>query len=159
MTVATVVRRHFDVGVRGREVYDGDGKEEKLFEGGLAEAIAFAKAIPFAERLEVTLETDDNFYGPDDFDYLTVDGVAPRPLELVHGSMIVRVTVAALNQLRTGLSPMASPMSIIAQHLDQVQAVIRGKQVAGLIVEEADGRRVLTIDAGDLADCQAPSAS
>lgn len=151
MTTATLVRRHLGAEKRAREHYDGDVEETVLFEGDFAEAIARAKALSAAERLEVTLETAENFYGPADFDHLTVDGLPTRPLEMAHGSMWIRVTAAALDRLRGDMSPLAPPMSIITEHLDEVQAVVRRKQAAGDIATEPDGRRVLTIDLTDLA--------
>lgn len=151
MTTATLVRRHQGVQMRARDYCDGDVEETVLFEGDFSEAIARAKALPAAERLEVTIETEDNFYGPADFDHLTADGLPLRQLEMAHGSMWIRVTVPALEQLRGDLSRMAPPMSIITERLDEVQAIVRRKQAAGEIVEEGDGRRVLTIDVGDVA--------
>ncbi|KKC24437.1 hypothetical protein WP12_19290 [Sphingomonas sp. SRS2] len=137
--------------MRARDYCDGDTEEQVLFHGELVDAIAAARALPLAERRDVTLETDENFYGPADFDHLTVQGLPLRTLEMAHGSMWIRVTVAALEQLRGDLSRMAPPMSIITERLDEVQAIVRRKQTAGEIADESDGRRVMTIDVADLA--------
>lgn len=150
MTAATLVRRSFGASQRAREYYDVDIEPVILFDGELADAIRAAQAIPVAERYDVTLETEDQIYSANDFDSLTPDGVLPRDLDMMHGSLTVRVTAAAIEQLRGGLSRLMSPMSIVGEHLDAVQAIVKRKQASGDILD-LDGKRVLLIDLADLA--------
>lgn len=148
MTTATLVRRHLGVKTRARETYTEHQEPEVLFEGELAGAIEAAKAIPTADRLEVTLETEQALYGPEDFDYLTPDELIARDVDLAHGSSTIRIEAAAFALLR-GDRKLATPMAVVGEHLDLLNPIVVRKSAAGE-VEEADGKRLIRVTAADI---------
>jgi hypothetical protein len=147
MTQATLVRKRMLAKIRGN---DGISipQAEILFKGPLADAIAAARAIPAAERLEVTLETEDAYYGPDDFDEMTPDHLPLRDFDIVEGRSIVRLEKGALELLR-GDRRMMPPASIINDQIDVVTAILRHKKTID-DVEELDGKRMIRITATDI---------
>lgn len=149
MTKAALVRARHGAKTRARETYDTDVEVDTLYDGDLAGAILAARAIPAAERRDVTIRTAAAFYGPDDFDTMTPDELPLRDLDMIHGSGIVRIEREALEQLRGDRTGAVPPMSIVNDHIDTVTAIVRHKQVTE-DVEELDGKRLIRITAADI---------
>ena len=123
--------------------------EEELFRGDLDDAIAAAVAIPANDRSWLSLVTDVGTFTPQEFETLA-SGAAFADVDLVHGSILIRVTAAALNHLRGALPLPIPAMDVISDHLDALNVVVRRKQKAGQIIWENE-RRIVVIDAADLA--------
>lgn len=148
MSTATLVRTHLGAKTRARETYETDPQVETLYEGDLPGAIAAAKAIPAAERLNVSLRTGEAHYGPDDFDTMTPDNLPLADHDLIDGSNIVRLEKSALELLR-GDRRMMPPASILNEQIEVITVILRHKKTIQ-DVEELDGKRLIRITAADI---------
>lgn len=150
MVAATLIRRSLGVKTLARENYTIAAEPEILFDGELAGAIAKAQALPWRERLDVTLETEGAFFGPDDFDAMTPEAVPFRDLDMIDGSGMIRVEKAALEMLHGGRPSLVPPMAIVQAHLETLTAIVSHKKLTSDF-EDADGRRLVRITAADIA--------
>lgn len=151
MTTATLVRRRLGATSRAGSYADDDTIEpEIIFKGELCAAIERARALPWRERAEVTLETEGAFFGPDDFDVMTAEAVPFRDLDMIDGSGLIRIEAGALEQLQGGRPGLVPPMAIVQAHLETLTAIVSHKKLTSDF-EEADGKRLVTITAADIA--------
>ena len=148
MSTATLVRTHHGAAKRARETYETDPKVEILYEGDLDGAIAAARALPPPHRVNVRIETDDYFYGPEHFDTMSADNLPLSDHDLIDGSNIVRLEKGALEHLR-GDRRMMPPASILNEQVEVITAILRHKKTIQ-DVEDLDGRRLIRITAADI---------
>lgn len=119
---------------------------ELLFEGDVGEALGMARAIPADERLMLDLETDFGTFKPDEFDALAEGRLHGTGIDLPYRDLTIRVTFDAITQLCGDVGHPISRSRVMADHFDQLDAIMKRKLAAGAFV---DG--LLTIDAEDLA--------
>lgn len=146
--MTAVLVRRTPISVGSHRAPDMAFEEEILFKGDIRDAVAAAQALPADDKRWLSLVSDAGTFRPEEFDRL-VSSAAFVDVDLTHGSMIIRVTAAALNHLRGALLLPIPAMDVIEDNLDALNSIVRRKQKAGEIIRENEWR-VVVIDAADL---------